>query len=100
MQNDYLPTLLKLKKSFSTPSTFAYYDSKDYLRLDNNVVRNLELVESLKGNRFKNNLFSVLDKCSTAMGSRFLKRSILFPLVDLKAINERHDFIDELAKMA
>lgn len=77
---------------------FAYYDSKDYLRLDNNVVRNLELVESLKGNRFKNNLFSVLDKCSTAMGSRFLKRSILFPLVDLKAINERHDFIDELAK--
>ncbi len=77
---------------------FVYYDSKDYLRLDNNVVRNLELVESLKGNRFKNNLFSVLDKCSTAMGSRFLKRSILFPLVDLKAINERHDFIDELAK--
>lgn len=78
--------------------TFGFYDSKDYLRLDSNAVRNLELVESLKGNRFKNNLFSILDKCSTAMGSRFLKRSILFPLIDIRKINERLDLIDELNK--
>lgn len=77
---------------------FSFYDNKEYLRLDNNAVRNLELVESLHGNRFKNNLFSILDKCSTAMGSRFLKKSILFPLVDLNQINERHTFIDELHK--
>lgn len=77
---------------------FTFYDSKDYLRLDNNAVRNLELVESLKGNRFKNNLFCILDKCSTAMGSRFLKKSILFPLIDIKKIKERHDLIDEFLK--
>ncbi len=77
---------------------FEYYDAKDYLRLDNSAVRNLELVESLKGNRFKNNLFSVLDKCSTAMGSRFLKKSIIYPLVNLKKINERLDFIEEFQK--
>ncbi len=77
---------------------FLFYDSKDYLRLDNNAVRNLELVESLKGNRFKNNLFCVLDKCSTAMGSRFLKKSILFPLVDIYKINERLDLIEEFSK--
>ena len=77
---------------------FTFYDNKEYLRLDNNAVRNLELVESLHGNRFKNNLFSILDKCSTAMGSRFLKKSILFPLVDLNKINERHNFIEELHK--
>lgn len=77
---------------------FKYYENKEYLRLDNNAVRNLELVESLKGNRFKNNLFSVLDKCSTAMGSRFLKRSILFPLVNLKEITKRHDLIDDFLK--
>lgn len=78
--------------------TFCFYDSKDYLRLDNSAVRNLELVESLKGNRFKNNLFSILDKCSTAMGSRFLKRSILFPLIDIRKINDRLDLIDEFNK--
>lgn len=77
---------------------FNYYSNKEYLRLDNNAVRNLELVESLHGNRLKNNLFQVLDKCSTAMGSRFLKKSILYPLVDLNKINERLDFITELHK--
>lgn len=77
---------------------FVYYTNKEYLRMDNNAVRNLELVESIRGGRFKNNLFSILDKCSTAMGSRFLKKSILFPLVDLNKINERLDFISELQK--
>ena len=77
---------------------FKYYNSKDYLRLDNNAVRNLELIESLKGNKFKNNLFSILDKCSTAMGSRFLKKSLLYPLVDIKQITKRHDLIDDFMK--
>lgn len=77
---------------------FKYYENKEYLKLDNNAVRNLELVESLKGNRFKNNLFSVLDKCSTAMGSRFLKKSILFPLINLKEIIKRNDLIDDFLK--
>ena len=78
--------------------SFKYYENKEYLRLDNNAVRNLELIESLKGNRFKNNLFSVLDKCSTAMGSRFLKKCILFPLVNIKEIIKRHDLIDLFLK--
>ncbi len=77
---------------------FNLYDSKEYLRLDNNAVRNLELVESLSGNRYKNNLFAILDKCSTAMGSRFLKKSILYPLVNVNKINERLDLIAEFHK--
>lgn len=77
---------------------FKYNSSNDYLKLDNNAVRNLELVESLKGNRFKNNLFSILDKCSTAMGSRYLKKNILYPLVNFNLINERYDLIDEFNK--
>lgn len=77
---------------------FIYYNNCDYLKLDNNAIRNLELVESLKGNRYKNNLFALLDKCSTAMGSRFLKKSLLYPLVDIKKINKRHDLIDEFLK--
>ena len=75
---------------------FSKYTSKDYLGLDNQAVKNLELIESLKGAKNKNNLFSVLDHCSTAMGSRFLKRSILFPLVNLTSINKRLDIVEEL----
>ena len=77
---------------------FEFYNSKEYLHLDSSAVKNLELVESLRGNRHKNNLFTVLDKCSTAMGSRFLKRSILYPLVDVNRILDRQSFIEELHK--
>ena len=77
---------------------FKYYESKDYLKLDNNAVKNLELIESLKGNRFKNTLFSILDKCSTAMGSRFLKKNLLYPLVNLKKITQRQDLIETFIK--
>ena len=75
---------------------FTFYNSKDYLRLDNTAVRNLELIENLKGFKYKNNLFAVLDKCATAMGSRYLKRSILYPLINVAKINERLDLIEEL----
>ena len=77
---------------------FEEYSSKDYLRLNESTIRNLEIVETNKGNRFKNNLFVVLDHCSTAMGSRFLKKSLLYPLVDLQKINERLNIIEELQK--
>ncbi len=79
---------------------FELYTNKDYLGLDISAVRNLELVESLKGAKNKNNLFSVLDRCSTAMGSRFLRRSILFPLVNLSKINIRLDIVEAFNKYA
>lgn len=77
---------------------FTLYTSKDYLRLNESTVRNLEIVETIKGNRYKNNLFVVLDKCSTAMGSRYLKKNLLYPLVELDKINTRLNIIDELHK--
>lgn len=77
---------------------FEEYTSKDYLRLNESTIRNLEIVETNKGNRFKNNLFVVLDHCQTAMGSRYLKKNLLYPLVDLKKITERLDSIEELQK--
>ena len=77
---------------------FEVFTNKDYLGLDISAVKNLELIESLKGAKNKNNLFSVLDRCSTAMGSRYLKRNILFPLVNLNKINKRLDTIEALNK--
>lgn len=77
---------------------FKTYSSKDFLLLSENTIKNLEIVETNKGNRYKNNLFVVLDKCSTAMGSRYLKKNLLYPLVNLKRINERLDIIEEFHK--
>lgn len=76
--------------------SFKPYQSKDYLLLSENTIRNLEIVETNKGVKFKNNLFVVLDHCSTAMGSRFLKKSLLYPLVNLNKINYRLNIIEDL----
>ena len=77
---------------------FVEYTTKDYLRLDSNSVTNLELVESLRTHKTKNNLFAILDECATAMGSRFLKKSIIYPLVDYNKINYRLDLVEEFSK--
>ena len=65
---------------------FDYYANNDYLKIDSGSVKSLELIESIRGGKNKNNLFVLLDKCSTSMGSRFLKKNILFPLVSVKEI--------------
>ena len=43
-------------------------------------------------------LLSILDNCSTAMGSRFLKKSILFPLIDREKLEQRYDIIDKFKR--
>ncbi|MBL7951849.1 MAG: DNA mismatch repair protein MutS [Flavobacteriales bacterium] len=65
-----------------------------YVGLDRFTVRNLELVNAV--NDGARTLQSAIDRCTTPMGSRSLKRWILFPLVDAEAINARHDRVDEL----
>lgn len=74
---------------------FKKYSNDEFLKLDSNSLKNLELIESLKGNRNNKNLFSLLDKCSTAMGSRFLKRSIIYPLTDYNKIQSRLQIVDD-----
>lgn len=77
---------------------FTYYQNTDFLKIDAASVKSLELTESLRNGKHRNNLFVLLDKCSTAMGSRYLKKNILYPLINLKEINERLDLIDEFQK--
>ena len=74
------------------------YDSSAYMKIDFASRRNLELTEPLRFQERRNTLLSVLDKCSTAMGSRYLKKSLLFPLLDKEKIEHRFDVIDRIAK--
>ena len=74
------------------------YDINSYLKIDLASRKNLEILETLRFQNKRNTLLNILDKTSTAMGSRFLKKSLLFPLIDKKRIEERYDSIDLLKK--
>jgi DNA mismatch repair protein MutS len=63
--------------------------------LDAATRRNLELTQNLQGGT-DNTLAAVLDKSSTPMGSRLLKRWLHFPLRDLSTLNNRHEAIEEI----
>ena len=89
--NYYIDTQ-KLMPSHFRP--FILYDKEDYMRLDAFSKDNLELVETLRLNNRNGSLLNHLDKCNTAMGSRYLRNSLLKPLLDKDKINERLDFIE------
>ena len=74
------------------------YDINSYLKIDVASRRNLELLETLRFQNKQNTLVSVLDKTQTAMGSRFLKKSILFPFIRKEDIERRFDIIDCMRK--
>ena len=71
--------------------------SSEYLEFDVNTKKNLELVETLRNRERQYSLLWLLDKCKTAMGSRYLKSNIESPLTDKKAIERRYDFVSKLS---
>ena len=71
--------------------------SSEYLEFDVNTKKNLELVETLRNRERQYSLLWLLDKCKTAMGSRFLKQNIENPLTDRNAIERRYDLVSKLS---
>ena len=71
--------------------------SSMYLEFDANTKKNLELVETIRNRERQYSLLWLLDKCKTAMGSRYLKNSILNPLTDKKEIERRYDLVSLLS---
>ena len=73
-------------------------NSKDYLSLNRECIRNLELVETIRNKDKMYSLLWFLDKTKTSMGSRMLKEFILKPVVSESEINKRHNLIDLFKK--
>jgi len=69
--------------------------TEQYIKLDPATRRNLEL-DTHQAGRSDDTLLGVLDQCTTAMGSRLLKRWINAPLRDLLEVGKRHDAIAQL----
>lgn len=63
-----------------------------FVRLDKYTIRSLELLGTM--NEGGTSLLNILDKTITPMGARLLKRWMVFPLKEVKAIEERLDVVD------
>jgi len=72
------------------------YSPSQFVVLDGNTQRNLELVESMMDKRGRGTLLSVLDRTTTSMGGRKLRQWLLHPLLDVDAIRARLDAVEEL----
>lgn len=71
-------------------------DKDKVLVMDYETKNHLELVSSQSTNTKAESLWSFMDKCQSAMGSRLLKRWIEYPLIDAKKIAKRQAAIKDL----
>ncbi|MBQ7374421.1 MAG: DNA mismatch repair protein MutS, partial [Clostridia bacterium] len=74
------------------------YSKEEYLELDLNTRRNLELTESMRNKEKRGSLLWVLDKTRTSMGARLLRTWILRPLINPVGINNRQNAVSEILK--
>ena len=86
------------KNSLEHIRTLRFAENGRTMLLDQNTRRNLELTESLRGERKKGTLLGLIDRTSTAMGGRLLRRWVEEPLLDEQEINCRLDAVEELVR--
>ena len=67
-----------------------------YLQIDAHSRDNLELVKTVRDGKKKGSLLGVLDNTVTGMGARQLRSFLERPLLDLEAIEARHDAVEAL----
>lgn len=72
--------------------------NKDFLMIDPNTRRNLELTESIRERKKYGSLLWLLDKTKTSMGARKMRKIFDEPLRVSKKINERLSCVEELVK--
>ena len=84
------------KSNLDYINKITIYSTAHYMNLDSNARRNLEITEKLRDKSKKGTLLWVLDKTSTSMGGRLLRRWLNDPLIDVTRINERLESVREL----
>ncbi|MGN1208225.1 MAG: DNA mismatch repair protein MutS, partial [Christensenellales bacterium] len=83
------------KRALNHINNIKYYYSKDYMYLDANTRKHLELVANKEGKK-KGTILWLLDRTSTSMGGRMLRNFIEQPLFNQQQINNRLDSVEEL----
>lgn len=85
-----------LKENFPKFETIESYVLSEYVLLDANTRKNLELVETLREKSKYGSLLWAIDKTKTNMGARLLRAWICQPLKDVSAIQKRQNFVQQL----
>ena len=84
------------KRSLSNINKIYKEKSDQYLYLDANTRRNLELTENMTTRKKRGSLIGLFDRTKTSMGARLLRTFIEEPVRDEKIIKERLDAVEEL----
>jgi DNA mismatch repair protein MutS len=71
-----------------------FYELSRQMGLDPFTVRNLEILEELRGSGIQATLFHILNYTVTGMGERLLRQWLLAPLVDRAEIERRLDVVE------
>ena len=89
-----------IEETQKTETAFAkgvnVYSRGQYLEMDLNTQRNLELTESMRSKEKRGTLLWVLDKTRTAMGARLLHSWVIRPLLDPVKISHRQSAVSSL----
>ncbi len=85
-----------LKENFPKFETIESYVLSEYVLLDANTRKNLELVETLREKSKYGSLLWAIDRTKTNMGARLLRAWICQPLKDVSAIQKRQNFVQQL----
>ena len=83
------------KSDISYIKELNIYSDGQYLEMDVNSRRNLELTESMRTKEKKGSLLWVLDKTKTAPGARMLRKWVEHPLLSPSAIRKRQGAVEE-----
>ena len=84
------------KSDLSYIKELNVYSDGQYLEMDINTRRNLELTESMRTKEKRGSLLWVLDKTQTAPGARMLRKWVEHPLLNTSAIVRRQGAVEEL----
>lgn len=84
------------KTTLSHINNISFYSIDNYMVLDINTRRNLELTETMRDKGKKGSLLWVLDKTSTAMGARLIRKWVQEPLISIDEIQDRHNAVGSL----
>ncbi len=77
-------------------STIIPYNLEDYVIIDSNTRRNLEILETMREKKRQGSFLWAIDKTSTNMGGRLLKKWVSQPLLDVESIKARQNAITEI----
>ena len=85
------------KRTLSNINKIRVVKDNEYMHLDVNARKNLELTESMSTKKRKGSLLHVLDQTNTSMGGRLLRSFIEQPLQNMAKIQKRLDSVEELS---